>query len=56
MASIQVETIVQVITILGCTVTLLLALLQIVETYLNIGEKLRKRRLLQKQKRPDRAA
>ena len=56
MANIQIETAVQVITILGGTVALLLAVLQIAETYLDIGEKLRKRRLVRKRKRPNRAA
>jgi hypothetical protein len=52
MASIQVESVVQVVTILGGIVALLLALLQIVETYLDIGEKLRKQRLRKKEKPP----
>jgi hypothetical protein len=56
MANIQMETLVQVVTILGGTVALLLAVLQIVETYLDIGEKLRKQRLRNKQKRPDQSA
>ena len=50
MASIQVEFVVQAITILGGAVALLLALLQIVETYLDIGEKLRKQRFRKKQR------
>ncbi len=54
MADIQVETLVQVVTVLGGTIALLLAVLQIVETYLDIGEKLRKQRLRKKQKGPDR--
>lgn len=53
MADIQLETMVQAITILGGTVALLLAALQIVETYLDIDEKLRKQRLRKKQKRTD---
>lgn len=53
MANIQMEMLVQAVTILGGTVALLLAALQIVETYLDIGEKLRKQRLRKKQKRPD---
>lgn len=56
MESIQVETVVQIIALLGGTVTLLLGLLQIVDTYLDIGKKLHKRRLMRKRKRPDRAA
>lgn len=48
MANIQIETAVQVITILGGTVALLLAVMQIVDTYLDIGEKLRKKRLRRK--------
>lgn len=51
MASIQVEFVVQVVTILSGAVALALALLQIVETYLDIGEKLRKQRLRSKQRR-----
>jgi hypothetical protein len=51
MAGIQLDTIVQVVTILGGLIALLLALLQIVETYLDVGEKLRKQRLRKKQKR-----
>lgn len=54
MANIQMEPLVQAVTILGGTVALLLAVLQIVETYLNIGEKLHKQRLRKKQKPPDR--
>lgn len=53
MADIQLETMVQAITILGGTVALALAALQIVETYLDIGEKLRKKRLRRKQKHTD---
>lgn len=51
MASVQVESVVQVVTILGGVFALLLALLQIVETYLDIGEKLHKQRLRRKQRR-----
>ena len=54
MANIQMEILVQAVTILGGTVALLLAVLQIVETYLDIGEKLRKQRLRKKQKQSDR--
>ena len=50
MAGIQIEIVVQVVTVLGGIVALLLALLQIVETYLDIGEKLRKQRLRKKQR------
>lgn len=56
MANIQIETLVQAVTILGGTVALLLAVLQIVETYLDIGEKLHKQRLRKKQKPPDQPA
>lgn len=56
MASIQVEIVVQIIALLGGTVTLLLGLIQIVDTYLDIGDKLHKRRLMRKRKRPDQAA
>ena len=56
MANIQMEMLVQAVTILGGTVALLLAVLQIVETYLDIGEKLRKQRLRKKQKPPDQPA
>lgn len=53
MASIQIESVVQVVTILGGIVALLLALLQIVDTYLDIGEKLRKQRSRKKQKQQE---
>ncbi len=53
MANIQIETVVQVVTILGGTVALALAALQIVETYLDMGEKLHKKRLRKKQKRTE---
>lgn len=53
MANISVEMMVQVVTILGGVVALLLAALQIIETYLDIGEKLRKQRLRKKPKRTD---
>jgi hypothetical protein len=44
---------VQLVSILGGTIALVLAILQIVETYLDTGEKLRQRRLEWKQKAPD---
>jgi len=53
MANIQIETMVQVVTILGGAVALALAALQIVETCLDIGEKLRKQRLRKKHKRTE---
>ena len=53
MANIQMEMLVQAVTILGGTVALLLAGLQIAETYLDIGEKLRRKRHRKKQQRPD---
>ena len=48
MASIDLETAVQLITIAGGAVALLLAALQLVDTYLDIAEKLRKRRRVRK--------
>lgn len=50
MANIQMETLVQAVTILGGIVALLLAVLQFVETYLDIGEKIRRKRLRNKQR------
>lgn len=46
----DLETVVHIVTIVGGTVTLVLALLQIVETYLDVGDKLRKRRQHKKHK------
>lgn len=54
MANIQMEMLVQAVTILGGTFAILLAVLQIVETYPDIDEKLRKQRLRKKQKQSDR--
>ena len=48
MDTVNHETVLQIVTILGGTIALLLAVLQIVETYLDIAEKLHKRRLKQK--------
>lgn len=48
MDTVNLETVLRIVTILGGTIALLLAVLQIVETYLDIGEKLQKRRLKQK--------
>ena len=48
MDSANLEAILQVVTILGGAIALLLAVMQIFDTYLDIGEKLRKRRLRQK--------
>jgi hypothetical protein len=53
MEYIDLETSVQFVTILGGAIALLLAVLQIIETYLDIGEKLSKRRLARKQKRSE---
>jgi hypothetical protein len=47
----DVESLVQFITILGGAVALVLALLQIIETYLDIGDKLRKRRQISMEKK-----
>ncbi len=55
MEGVDLETIVQVVTILGGIIALLLALLQIVETYVNIGDKLHKRQLDRKNKMPRQA-
>ena len=48
----NLETLLQVVTIVGGIVALLLALLQIVETYVDIGDKLHKRRLDRKNQAP----
>lgn len=56
MEGINLETLLQVVTILGGIVAFFLALLEIIETYMDIGEKLRKQRLRKKQKSPDRPA
>lgn len=45
MEGVNLETLLQGVTILGGIVALFLALLQIVETYVDIGDKLHKRRL-----------
>lgn len=52
MEGINLETILQVVTILGGIIALFLALLQIVETYVDIGDKLHKRRLERKNQAP----
>lgn len=52
MESANLETILQVVTILGGIIALFLALLQIVETYVDIGDKLHKRRLERKNQAP----
>lgn len=52
MEGITLETLHQVVTILGGIGALLLALLQIIETYVDIGDKLRKRRLDRKNQAP----
>lgn len=44
MGTVNFDTIAQIVTVLGGAVALLLAALQIVETYLDVSEKLRKRR------------
>lgn len=51
MAGIQLELVVQGITILGGAVALMLTVFQIVDTYLDIKEKLRKRRTRGKRKK-----
>lgn len=56
MEGVDLETIVQVVTILGGIVALFLALLQIIETYVDIGDKLHKRRLDRKNQTPDRSS
>ncbi len=48
MNGINLETLLQVVTIVGGIVALFLALLQIVETCVDIGDKLHKRRLERK--------
>lgn len=53
MEGINLETLLQVVTILGGIVALFLALLQIIETYVDIGDKLHKRQLERKNKVPD---
>jgi len=52
MEGINLETLLQVVTILGGIIALFLALLQIIETYVDIGDKLHKRRLDQKNQIP----
>jgi hypothetical protein len=52
MANIELETVGQIVAILGGAVALLLALLQIVDTYVDIGDKLHKRRLDRKNQAP----
>lgn len=52
MEGINLEVILKVVTILGGIVALFLALLQIVETYVDIGDKLHKRRLDRKNQAP----
>ena len=52
MEGINLETILQVVTILGGIIALFLALLQIVETYVDIGDKLHNRRLERKSQTP----
>lgn len=52
MEGINLETILQVVTILGGIIALFLALLQIIETYVDIGDKLHKRRLERKNQAP----
>lgn len=44
MGTVDLETLLLVVTILGGAVALLLALLQMFDTYIDIGDKLRKRR------------
>lgn len=56
MANMQLDAVVGVVTILGGAVALVLALLQIIETYLDVGEKLRKLRLRKKQGRTNKRA
>ncbi len=48
MGNFNLETTVQVVTVLGGIIALLLATLQIADTWLDISEKLRKRRLRKK--------
>lgn len=48
----NLETLLQVVTIVGGIVALFLAFLQIVETYVDIGDKLHKRRLDRKNRAP----
>lgn len=48
MEGINLEMLLQVVTILGGIIAPLLALLQIIETYVDIGDKLHKRRLERK--------
>ncbi len=45
MEGINFETLMQVVTILGGTIGLFLVLLQIIETYVDIGDKLHRRQL-----------
>lgn len=45
MDTINLEVVILVVTIISGVVTLILALFQIVDTYLDIGDKLRKRQL-----------
>jgi hypothetical protein len=55
MEGINLDTNVQAVTILGGIIALFLALLQIIETYVDIGDKLRKRRLDRKNQAPRQA-
>lgn len=48
MASLSLEAVAQVVTIIGGAAALLLAALEMIDTYLDIGEKLRKRRAARK--------
>ena len=52
MQSLHLEAAVQVVTILGGVVSLLLATLKLADTWLDIGDKLRKRRRAQKRQQP----
>ena len=52
MESTNLETLLQIVTIIGGIVTLFLALLQIIETYVDIGDKIHKRRLERKNQAP----
>lgn len=52
MEGINLEVILKVVTILGGIIALFLALLQIIETYVDIGDKLHKRQLERKNPAP----
>lgn len=56
MEGINLETLLQVVTIVGGIIALFLALLQIIETYVDIGDKLHKRRLERKNQTPGRSS